>query len=136
MHHRRDRAVTQLTPFKAISSVTMLVLGIMTCGCAPKSADSDALLGLAAGMSPVEVQKRIGSAHMHQFTALIDGEEILGVSQNFRDPYMRIYLIYRNHALAKIVDVPPESMFRVDHPTDTNWTDRIPVNPEQRMQAV
>lgn len=135
--------IPSATPF-----VPLLVLGVIatTAGAqatklatAPASTRPvvtvEALADLPRGITLDELQGIMATPPRHQFTARIDGGERLAVSYAFGETWARLYFVFRNGKLEKIVEPPPSEYKQVPYKGGILELKR-PVDAEKRLEVV
>lgn len=95
----------------------------------------DAVAELPRGMSLDHLRALLGQEPRHQFTSRVGASEYLCVSYAFGEPHARLYFVFKEGKLEKIMEPPPSPTRTV--PYQGAWgQQRLPVDPEVRVAEV
>ncbi len=99
-----------------------------------RTVTEEALAAFKTGTKGAEVEKVLGEGR-HQFTTAQDGHLVTTRSYSFEEPYIRLYFVFREGKLDRIVEPPPKDVDVVPFMGGTRAIERT-LDPYLRMEAV
>lgn len=115
--------------------VAVFCTSLMLVCCRSEIVKPRSLFDIQRGASRAEVTHSFQGTGKHQFTAIVDGDEVLCASYPVKEWYIEYYFIFHNEELTKILD--PRAFDDVDDQVP-EWARDVskPIDPEQRLLAV
>ncbi len=115
--------------------VAVFFTSLMLVCCRSEIVKPQSLFDIQRGASRAEVSRIFNGTGKHQFTAIVDGDEVLCASYPVNQWYIEYYFVFHNKELTKILN--PRAFDDVDD-QDPEWRRDVskPVDPEQRLLAV
>src|SRR6185503_10273083 len=86
-------------------AILMMCLLLAACNptTRPSGPDDSSLLKISAGAKLDEVSSVLSKSYRHQFTIARDHDTFICVSYAFGKPYVRLFFLFKNDKLVKIV---------------------------------
>jgi hypothetical protein len=117
----------------ASCSSLLFVAALVLAGCSARRVPAELVQGVEPGIERTDVERILQQPGIHHVTAAIDGNEVLITTFDVQ-PWLRVYYVFRNDALEKIVSIPPRRWQESSYKGVPAFRPE-PVDPEELLQS-